>query len=88
MKNKPLAFDLMFVPDTQSVQEALHLHDNCPLCRGAGGNSCYDPEVPCAGCGFNVFDSARAEDIPRNYRPSTGNTIVGVLASPWNINRR
>ncbi len=86
-KQQPRAIDLMFIPDEAKVQEALRLHDNCPLCKGAGGNTCYDPEVECAGCGFTVFDSARAEDIPRSHRNEKG-TLIGVLASPWNIYKR
>lgn len=81
------AIDLMFMPDENKIQEALRLHDNCPLCKGAGGNSRYDPECECGGCGFTVFDSARAEGIPRSYRNEKG-TLIGVLASSHNIYKR
>jgi hypothetical protein len=86
-KPEPRAIDLIFMPDEAKVQEALRLHDSCSICKGAGGNTCYDPECECGGCGFTVFDSAHAEDIPR-VRHNEKGTLVGVLASPWNIYKR
>lgn len=84
MTKKLRAIDLMFMPDENKVQEALRMHDNCSTCKGAGGNSCYDPECECGECGFTVFDSARAEDISRSHRNEKG-TLIGVLASSHNI---
>jgi hypothetical protein len=45
------------------VERAVRMHMGCPHCGGAGGESCYYPEVPCAACGFNVFDSSGVESV-------------------------
>ena len=50
------------------VSRALRMHDACELCKGAGGESCYYPEVDCPRCGFNVFTSAICEDTPRDWK--------------------
>jgi len=68
----------------KDVEKAMQLHDACPDCGGAGGAPIH-PEQPCPGCGFTFADSVGLEDVPR---PKPSMTIVGVLASPYNIYRK